>query len=427
MKKSFVYSVALAACVCMAPLTSPAQIMTGAYIKSNSWDTTAMAEFETATAKDMAVINIYTNFDYDWNTLYWQCSNIIQQGAVPMITVEPTISARPGDNLLFEVLEGDWDAYLDTWIQGFLGWAESQNNPDLKVMLRFAHEFNGIWYPWSNTPNEYIAAWRYVHNRFENAAANGYLEWVWNANHVSVDDYSDITRYYPGSDVVDWTSLDGYNWGSNYSFSEWRSFAELFSAQYAVLMSQYPDKPVLIAEVGSTEPGDVPNPSFGQDGDISDSGESTSAWVSDMFAQLPMNFPAVKGLVWFNINKELSWAITEPNSTGLTAYATALQDPYISNDYLSSDDYTPPGQGKRMSMAKSTASAATVQAKKVEDKDKEKTKDTKKDKKRYTLKQEAAGFKQLSLTAIEERREKHNKMIDDAHAEKGHGAADKKK
>ncbi|KAG1663506.1 Endoglucanase H [Nymphon striatum] len=163
------------------------------------------------------------------------------------------------------------------------------------------------------------------------------LQWVWCASATSTDDYDDLTVYYPGDDLVDWTSLDGFNRGSNYSFSSWRSFDEIFSYAYTTLVNNYPDKPIILAEVGSAEPSDLPNPEWEQYGDDSDASNSKEEWVSDMFNRIRQDYPAIRAISWFNNNKELSWALNDiaqnglPN-TGLSAYnSSILHDHYLSS------------------------------------------------------------------------------------------------
>ncbi|MCL1126774.1 glycoside hydrolase family 26 protein [Shewanella surugensis] len=358
-----------------------AKTILGAYILDNGYSPANMTAFKTDINKDLGIIHIFTSFDYDWNTLRVQNTNIMAQGATSMITLEPTLAQRQNDNLLPEIIAGDWDGYLDQWIADFKIWIEELDDPDARVLLRFAHEFNGIWYPWSNDPENYILAWRYVHNRFEAADANQYVEWVWNANSVDVDDYNDITLYYPGDDVVDWTSIDGYNWGSNFSFTRWNTFAELFEEKYALLMLHYPNHPILIAEVASAEPSDVPNSLLGQDGDDSDRTENKGRWITEMFKQLRSQFHGIKGLVWFNINKELSWSINEAeHNTGVAKFKKVVNRQYVKSEFRSADAYT--RHGKLIGAG-------------------------------HHVQTHAAGFHQLPKSFIEQRRRQHHQMLAD--------------
>ena len=332
--------VVLSACVAAALLTgsplSRADAMLGAYIKNDGWSLTEIDRFNAVSNKPMAVVNLFTNFDYDWGYLKYQSDNIVSRGAIPMISWMPSSKTNINTNRLSEIAAGQWDVYIQRWINGFK-WFQSSYAVDKKpkVLLRFGHEFNSNWYPWGNDPSGYITAWRYIHQKFEDAGINNQIEWVWCANNVSVDSYNNITRYYPGDDVVDWTSLDGYNWGSNYAFSRWKSFDETFSSPYTTLIDNYPSKPIILGEVASAEPADLPNPAYGQNGNNADALESKKVWVQDMFTRIKTDYPAIRAIAWFNMNKELSWALHNSNNTGLTAYNTAIQDPYYLGTFTS--------------------------------------------------------------------------------------------
>ena len=63
---------------------------------------------------------------------------------------------------LDRITAGDFDSYLRQWGQALADWGHP-------VMLRFGHEMNGNWYPWSeqlngNGPGDYVAAWRHIHD-----------------------------------------------------------------------------------------------------------------------------------------------------------------------------------------------------------------------------------------------------------------------
>ncbi|MCL1127997.1 glycoside hydrolase family 26 protein [Shewanella surugensis] len=370
-------------------------IMLGAYLLEDAYNPEKITDFELDINNELAIINIFTSFDYNWDNLYVQCSNIVNEGATPMITLEPTLFERSNDNLLTEISNGDWDPYLDEWIADFILWAEDLDDPDVRVLLRFAHEFNGIWYPWSNDPSNYIQAWQYLHNKFEVAGANQYIEWVWNANNVDIDDYNDITQYYPGDDMVDWTSLDGYNWGSNYSFSEWNTFTELFEEQYTILVSSFPHKPILIAEIATVEPSDLPESSIEYGGDDSDSNESKAKWINDMFKQISSNFVAIKGIVWFNMNKEHSWSINEEDhNTGLAKFKKMAQQKYITSNFNTAESY---GMDELLSSVSYRIAASSI--------DSTITHSGK------SMQSQADGFRGLSQAVIEKHRKQHHDII----------------
>jgi mannan endo-1,4-beta-mannosidase len=74
------------------------------------------------------------------------------------------------------------------------------------VYLRFAHEMNGYWYPWSHGPRAYVFAWRRIVRIFGVAGARN-VRFVWSVNPNLYEGQRDwragLRRYWPGSRYVD--------------------------------------------------------------------------------------------------------------------------------------------------------------------------------------------------------------------------------
>jgi len=158
------------------------------------------------------------------------------------------------------------------------------------VMLRWAHEMNGFWYPWGNNVNgntaeQFIAVWRHLHDMFKSLGATN-VQWVWSPNAVITDELPLETLFFPGDDYVDWLAFDAFNhvaWG-------WKPFTNLFLPSYQ-RMTAISAKPVMIAETSS---GEAP----------AGSGVSKAQWITDALGhELPESFPRVRALVWFNEDK----------------------------------------------------------------------------------------------------------------------------
>ena len=71
---------------------------------------------------------------------------------------------------------------------------------------------------------------------------------------------------------------------------------------------------MMIAEFGS--------PEFEYDG------INKAAWITDAFDKIKNNYPKIKLILWFHINKELDWRINSSPSS-LKAYQKAIDDPYF--------------------------------------------------------------------------------------------------
>ena len=109
-------------------------------------------------------------------------------------------------------------------------------------MIRFAHEMNGSWYPWSQSPTLYISKFRMA-SRILHAIVPKNLALLWAPNHGAgypfiggrhqcikdeCDDFDILdtngdgvlnqeddmySPYYPGDDAVDWVGMTLYHWG----------------------------------------------------------------------------------------------------------------------------------------------------------------------------------------------------------------------
>ncbi len=114
--------------------------------------------------------------------------------------------------------------------------------------------------------------------------------------------------YYPGDAYVDWTGVDGYNWGTSQPGFAWQSFHDVFVDIYAKLAAV--GKPILIGEMASDEVG----------GD-------KAQWIDGIIPALRTDFPLIKAFVWFDIDKERHWQINS-SPAALAAYGRMASDPF---------------------------------------------------------------------------------------------------
>ena len=171
---------------------------------------------------------------------------------------------------------------------------------DRRVFIRLAHEPNGTWYPWSasseNSPNDYIAMWQRTHQQLRDIGLDStHVQWIWTVNNVDIGEYS-AEQYYPGDAYVDWLGIDGFNWGTDYSWSRWQSPPEIFESMRYRLGQLAPNKPVALPEVASTS-----GNTFGTDNFAKD------AWVEQL-AQYVQDAD-IRMMSWFNQDKESDWQV----------------------------------------------------------------------------------------------------------------------
>ena len=174
---------------------------------------------------------------------------------------------------------------------------------------------NGDWFPWAedangNRPGEYVRAWRHVHDLFGEVGAANPI-WVWCPNVDFEDKFRDLASLYPGKAYVDWTCLDGYNSGTNPAKGDrWRSFDQLYEHSYREIVDRIaPGKPMVLGEIASSE-----------------QGGSKAQWIADMFRALPVRYPKVRGLVWFDkFENGMDWPI-ETSPGAIEAFAAGIRE-----------------------------------------------------------------------------------------------------
>ena len=211
------------------------------------------------------------------------------------------------------VASGQYDSWLTAQAQAM----KSFGHP---MFLLFDEEMNGTWYSYSpgqngNTAADFVAMWRHVHDVFNSVGATN-VTWVWCPNIINPEGGgTPYSQVYPGDAYVDWTGLNGFNWGIP-NPGDWQSFTTIFSPSYNALLQLAPSKPIMIGETASAE-----------------EGGNKAAWITDALGtQLPQNFPQIKALLWFEWRSNekgafRSWEI-ESSPAAQQAFATAIGSSY---------------------------------------------------------------------------------------------------
>jgi mannan endo-1,4-beta-mannosidase len=291
------------------------------------WDMNAVAKFEEGTRKKASMIQFFQPFA---NCNASPCSfyrfpvspfeNIRKHGSIPVLAWSsqslPALKVQP-DFQLSDVISGRYDAYL----RGFATEAKAWGKP---FFLRFNWEMNGSWFAWheganGNQAGESAKAWRHVHDIFTSIGAHN-ATWVWCPN-VEYTGSTPLASLYPGDSYVDWTCLDGYNWGTNPAKPDkWKTFDQVYKASYNKITTEIaPSKPMMIGEVATTE-----------------YGGSKATWIKDMLARIPTEYTKVRALLWFDkFDSNMDWPI-ETSSSATTAFGDGIQHPaYLGNVFAS--------------------------------------------------------------------------------------------
>ena len=275
---------------------------TGAFVDFGDTEDDVTVEniegFEKLVGKQQAII---ASSSY-WGEQSFPTANvelIWRHGSVPLLYWSPW--DRPYDEdqgpdkfSLSNIAAGKWDAYIDHWGDA----AKAFGHP---LMVSFANEMNGEWFPWSgmfygrdkqvpNTnppryvgPETFKAAYRRVVDRVRARGATNVI-WVFHFMNYSMpqEEWNLIKYYYPGPKYVDWLGMSVY--GQQYVEDNWSSFEPLLDWPYTEITELDPTKPVMLAEWGIGE-----FPQFG----------SKSDFIKEAFKTM-RKYPKLKAAIYWN-------------------------------------------------------------------------------------------------------------------------------
>lgn len=283
-----------------------------------------------------------------------------QTGASPVLTLEPQV---------LQPFYTDWRpgsvAYEAT--AAFARAAGAWNRP---LFIRFAHEMNGTWYPWSewndknrnqrrdpgedtgNTPERYRRAYRNVALLFRKYAPNAALVWCPNSGLLGGARRDPYRPWYPGDDVVDWVGMDSYErgwtlpmpgarlWGGQFAYNLRHDAADdpktpaNESVDFYATFVDSKNKPMMLCETGATL-------SYRTDLSAQDRATMTNGWKAgwwnnneygwmqavygtSVFKDQPIlhpidrAFPRLKAIIWFQIAKR-EWIPAQKTENGKTS------------------------------------------------------------------------------------------------------------
>jgi hypothetical protein len=269
-------------------------------------DLSTVASFEREAGKRAAIVMWYADWQHNARPLVSQLNAIEQHGSTPEITWEPwdaskgLYKAQPRYRLS-NIIDGKFDSYIRTWAKSLAAWKHP-------VLLRFAQEMDGNWFPWDdyangNHPGQFEQAWRHVHDIFTSAGATN-VKWVWSPA------FARSTTQFPGTAYVDVLATTCQNGGRPLFARGWQSFAQGCGKAIDRLHALEPRVPIQLAEAATAE-----------------QGGSKARWIRDMWAYLAAR-PYVTSMIWFNIVKETNWRI-DSSPSAERAFAAGAKSPRV--------------------------------------------------------------------------------------------------
>lgn len=228
-----------------------------------------------------------------------------QRGVVPMVLwqpVDPTNVNSPNFTYA-KIIAGEFDTYIRDWAEAAKAWGGI-------VILRFAHEMDGAWFPWGyrrfdNTATRFKDAWRYIWTIFRGPGGAGAtnVKFLWSP-------LTPRANLYPGDKYVDYVGFTWFNWGP--PTRPWTGLLAGIKDKTA-RMVRITSKPIILAETGSTAIG----------------GDKV-AWISQGYKAVYRKLPKIKAIVYFDVDmtfvNQPDWRLSSP-SGALAAYRALVAQP----------------------------------------------------------------------------------------------------
>ncbi len=275
------------------PLLKPAKKYLGVAYDGAGRTDKPLKTFEKQIGKRPNLVPLYADFDDEYPVD--KVRSLWSSGVLPMIVWEPYKSS------LQDIGAGVRDRHITRF-------AVTARDLGIPIVLNFAHEMNGGWYPWGTKkaqPADFLKAYRHVHDVFTDLGATNVI-WVWSPN-VLINNSMKLDPYWVGDAYADWVGPIGYFEWSNDS----RSFEELFGPPLRA-MRRFTRKPVLLPETAAPANANKP------------------AHITDLYREVAARKDIV-GVVWFNIKKERDWRVgSDPAS--LAAFRKAVSRPKFGFD-----------------------------------------------------------------------------------------------
>lgn len=318
-----------------------------------AWDFDTPAAYMSRLGRKPAVYGDYFRFPLDQRErrrVAYEARRAVLEGAMLMLTLEPTqglgtVNATTSRELAEELAK--------------------VNQAGTPVIVRFAHEMNGSWYPWGQQPARYRRAFRILAAAVHRVAPGSAMMWApsygggypfrggaylakrgtrvfadMDTNHdgrLGMDD-DPYRPFYPGDDAVDWAGLTLYHWGNTWPWgeneiSEPGRFRRAIEGTYDGLLGDERDlpdfyhayavnrhKPFAIAETGA----------FYNVNKAAQNANTAlavkSAWWSQLFSRKThARFPRLHMILWFERRKAeqgvsvkfnpIDWRVTADRET----------------------------------------------------------------------------------------------------------------
>lgn len=225
-----------------------------------------------------------------------------------------------------EIARGDVDHALKALAKAYASW--SSQGKDRIAFIAPMPEMNGSWESYREDPANFKLAYQRIQRIFaEQGVARNAVRWVFAPNGWSRNEHR-FENYYPGNDGVDVVAFSAYNWGycSASTAGQWKAWdrpEKVFDPYIQRMRSMAPNKPIFIAQTATTS-----------DDKTGSSQSAKDQWLRDTYTYLAAS--GVRGILYFNLNKECDWAFYRASGHRNEGYKAAVMNPAFG--YVSPSD-----------------------------------------------------------------------------------------
>lgn len=238
-------------------------------------------------------------------------------GTVPIILWQPVNPASKWDRSYSykRIRQGKYDDYIRDFAQD----VRTYNG---RVLIRFAHEFDGNWFPWGigkpgNSVAEFKRAWRHIHRIFRDKKTGiaKKARFIWSPQGSKGGKW--MKQVFPGKSYVDYIGFTAFNWAA-YKRLEWRSLSNVVSRRLK-LFKDLPKKPFIVAETGT---------------DYRNKKHSKAKWIRDGYEAVYRKWPRIVAISYFNVDMRKAndpghtenWSLDRPtDGSAMKAYRKLLR------------------------------------------------------------------------------------------------------
>ena len=189
-------------------------------------------------------------------------------GTIPFIRMMPRKDFENKEDKTFslqKIIDGKFD-------DSFYKYALDVKKYKKMVLIDFAPEMNGDWFPWSGVfnggknktkygdikkedgPERYVDAYRHIVDIFRKVKVTN-VTWFWHPDVYSNPNVSwnKQKKYYPGDDYVDWIGISAYG-PQNPKENYWDSFSTIMNeTKKDIIEITNKNKPLALLEFGVTD------------------------------------------------------------------------------------------------------------------------------------------------------------------------------